>query len=75
MYSLKLPLFGNNSKIPLVPDVHCICLYFMIVMVTNQIHITFGNLGEGIVVFYFSVKGSTWGTSHLKNISNVQKIE
>lgn len=47
---------------------------FMIVMVTNQIHVTIGNLGEGIVVFIFS-EGMCMGHTPLKIPQLLRKLQ
>lgn len=70
-HSLKLPLFGDSSRIPLVPDVHCVCVYFYDCY-GNKSN-TYNNWepgGEGRVVFIFS-EGQYVGHTTLKNSSTV----
>lgn len=68
-YSLKLPLFGNNSRIPLVPDVHCICLYFYDYCdkKSNTCNLWDSRGEDSGLYFQFRV---VYGAHHIKNISS-----
>lgn len=68
-YSLKLPLFGNNSRIPLVPDVHCICLYFYDYYGKKSNTYNLWEARKEDSGLYFQLR-AVYGAHHIKNISS-----
>lgn len=71
---MKLPLFGNSSRIPFVPDVHRICLCFYDCYGNKSNTCNNWEPGGGDVGLYFQL-GEVYGACHIENTAAVKKIK